>query len=199
MVELRGVDYRAAGTLQRSLDQVGRMSRGEWDGLLGALVRAGLAEMEEAEFEKNGEVLRFRKVKLTEAGKAWRPGSSLELLMSDGVVEGFGGRVAGKAKTRKTAEKGEVVKSAFQKSVPVAPALLSPDGEAVAARLKVWRAAEAKRLGVPAYVVLSDRTLTALAHARPENLKAMLAIDGIGPAKLEKHGAAILEICGGAV
>jgi len=30
-------------------------------------------------------------------------------------------------------------------------------------------------------------------------LKGMLAIDGIGPAKMEKYGEAILEICGRAV
>jgi hypothetical protein len=39
--ELRGVDYKAAGTLQKSLDLVGRISRDEYDGLLGALVQAG--------------------------------------------------------------------------------------------------------------------------------------------------------------
>ena len=76
------------------------------------------------------------------------------------------------------------------------PVRLTAEDEAVVARLKEWRSAEAKRLGVPAYVVLHDRTLAALAQARPGNLKAMLAIDGIGPAKAEKHGAAILEICG---
>jgi superfamily II DNA helicase RecQ len=69
----------------------------------------------------------------------------------------------------------------------------------VEARLKEWRSAEAKRLGVPPFLVLHDRTLKALAQVRPGNLKAMLAIDGIGPAKAEKHGTAILEICGGPV
>jgi ATP-dependent DNA helicase RecQ len=65
----------------------------------------------------------------------------------------------------------------------------------VAARLRAWRAAEAKRLGVPAFVVLHDRTLTALAGARPGSAKELLAIDGIGPAKAEKFGAAILGLC----
>ena len=44
------------------------MSRNEFDGLLDAMVRAGLIEIEEAEFEKDGEVIRFRKVRLTERG-----------------------------------------------------------------------------------------------------------------------------------
>ncbi len=44
-------------------------------------------------------------------------------------------------------------------------------------------------------MVLHDRTLTALAGMRPENQKQMLEIDGIGPAKVEKFGEAILAIC----
>jgi DNA topoisomerase-3/ATP-dependent DNA helicase RecQ len=43
--------------------------------------------------------------------------------------------------------------------------------------------------------VLHDRALTALAGTRPRNPKQLLEIDGIGPAKVEKFGQAILEIC----
>ena len=205
LAELRGVDYKAAGTLQRGVNGADGLSRGEWDGLLGALAQAGLVEMEEAEYEKDGEVRRFRKVMLTEAGSARRPGSALELLLSDGVVEGFGARDAGRNRSRKPSAKAITAKAGPATSIPsVKPgseaaeqARLTPQGEVVQARLKEWRSAEAKRLGVPPFLVLHDRTLTALAQARPENLKAMLAIDGIGPAKAEKHGAAILEICGG--
>lgn len=69
-------------------------------------------------------------------------------------------------------------------------------GEGLAGRIKEWRAAEAKRLRVPAYVVLHDRTITALAEARPRNPRELLGIDGIGPAKVERFGEAILGICG---
>jgi superfamily II DNA helicase RecQ len=74
---------------------------------------------------------------------------------------------------------------------------LSQEGEVLAARLKEWRAGEAKRLRVPAYVVMHDRTLTAVAHARPVNAAQLLEIDGIGPAKVERFGEAILRVCGG--
>jgi len=39
--------------------------------------------------------------------------------------------------------------------------------------------------------------VTALAHARPRNPKELLTIDGIGPAKVEKYGDAILGLCAG--
>ncbi|MGA9668700.1 MAG: ATP-dependent DNA helicase RecQ [Terracidiphilus sp.] len=201
--ELRGVDYKAAGTLQRSVDGTGRMSRGEWDGLLGALSQAGLVAMEEAEYEKDGEVRRYRKVKLTDAGRELRPGWANELLLSDGVVEEFGGRgegtargARGKAVSAKagSAKTGQA-KGARVGEAATAPVRLNEEGEALAARLRLWRATEAKRLGVPAYVLLHDRTLTALAGTRPANVKELLAIDGIGPAKAEKFGATILGLC----
>jgi superfamily II DNA helicase RecQ len=67
----------------------------------------------------------------------------------------------------------------------------------LAAKLKEWRAAEANRLGVPAYFVLQDRTLNALAHARPANPNQLLAIDGIGAAKVERFGEELLRLCSG--
>jgi superfamily II DNA helicase RecQ len=71
--ELRPVNYIAAGTLQRKLDLVGRISRNEFEALLDAMARARLIEIEESSFEKNGEVLRFRKVMLSDAGFNLRP------------------------------------------------------------------------------------------------------------------------------
>ena len=199
--DLRGVDYKAAGTLQRGLELVGRMSRSEYDGLLAAMVQAGLIEMEDAEYEKDGEVRRFRKVRLTEAGRKMRPGTAVELLISDGLVEEFGGRSAPPARVRKPkAAKTEAPKPGVLKAVEsraAVPAPMTSEDEAVAARLKSWRNAEAKRLGVPAYVVMHDRTLNALAQARPRNPNQLLAVDGMGPAKVERFGSAILGICAG--
>ena len=205
--DLRLVDYKAVGNLQRSLDLVGRMSREDFDGLLGAMRQAGLIVIEEAMFEKNGEVLKFRKVRLTEAGREVRGGTALELLISDGIVEEFGGRGQATARARKakvgtkTAISSPVTAPAgrdLDPKVNTPPAAkLTAVEEALAARLKEWRAGEAKRLRVPAYVVLHDRTVKALAQARPANPRQLLTIDGMGPAKVEKYGEAILGICGG--
>ena len=53
------------------------MSRDEFDALLDAMVRAGLIEIEDAEYEKDGEVRRFRKVRLTEAGLEVRASTAM--------------------------------------------------------------------------------------------------------------------------
>ena len=75
------------------------------------------------------------------------------------------------------------------------PVRLSPADEALAAQIRDWRAGEAKRLRVPAYVVMHDRTLAALVQARPKNPRELLLIDGIGPAKVERFGEQILRLC----
>lgn len=60
--------------------------------------------------------------------------------------------------------------------------------------LREWRRREAVRRAVPAYVVLHDRTLVALAAARPATLDALSEIPGIGPAKLEAYGRDLLAL-----
>jgi len=194
---LRGVDYKAAGTLQKSLDLVGRISRDEYDGLLGAMMHARLIEIEESEFEKDGHVLKFRKVRLTDAGREVRPSLPLELLIGDGIVEEFAGNAPAPLRTKKKAQiqEGSAMNVGGKASLTDDPVRLTADGEAVAGRIREWRAAEAKRLKVPAYVVLHDRTLAALAQARPRNPRELLGIDGIGPAKVERFGEEILRLC----
>jgi ATP-dependent DNA helicase RecQ len=66
--------------------------------------------------------------------------------------------------------------------------------ESVLAALKDWRRKEAARREVPAYVVLHDRTLAALAAARPATLDALAEIPGIGPAKLSAYGSNLLSL-----
>jgi RecQ family ATP-dependent DNA helicase len=195
--DLRGVDYKAAGTLQKNLDLVGRINRDEYDGLLAAMVQAKLIEIEEAEFEKDGQVLKFRKVRLSEDGRQMRPEDLPELLIGEGIVDEFAGRgrVTPRTKAAKTAK--PLPAGGDTKAAAAAPRPMTAEGEALAARIREWRAAEAKRLKVPAYVVLHDRTLQALAEACPKNPKELLLIDGIGPAKVERFGEELLRLCAG--
>jgi len=63
-------------------------------------------------------------------------------------------------------------------------------------RLRAWRREEASRRGVPAYVVFHDKTLEAIAAARPATIPSLAEVPGVGPAKLEAYGRAILELVG---
>jgi ATP-dependent DNA helicase RecQ len=71
----------------------------------------------------------------------------------------------------------------------------APYDAGVFAALKQWRRETATALGgVPAYLIFSDRTLRDLARALPADEAALQRVRGVGPAKLERHGAAVLEI-----
>ncbi|MFN2452066.1 MAG: RecQ family ATP-dependent DNA helicase [Candidatus Dormibacteria bacterium] len=61
-------------------------------------------------------------------------------------------------------------------------------------RLRAWRTRQAKTRGVPAYVVLPDRTLAELASRRPVDDAALLTVPGIGPGKLAAYGPELLEL-----
>jgi ATP-dependent DNA helicase UvrD/PcrA len=65
-------------------------------------------------------------------------------------------------------------------------------------RLCEWRARVAGAQRVPAYVVFTDATLTALAERRPIRTEQLIDIAGIGPRKLGLYGEAVLALVNGA-
>ncbi len=60
--------------------------------------------------------------------------------------------------------------------------------------LRAWRKERSGRDAVPAYVVFADKTLRAIAAARPSTLAALRTVEGIGPTKLEMYGEDILAL-----
>lgn len=88
------------------------------------------------------------------------------------------GRSGGAARVRKT----------------TAPDNLAPGDVALFEALRAWRAAVAKELGVPAYIVFGDATLRALAQRRPSSLADLDGVTGIGAKKREAYGEAVLEV-----
>ena len=61
-------------------------------------------------------------------------------------------------------------------------------------KLREWRKAEAAEHKVPPYVIFHDATLLAIASAKPANASELGALSGIGEKKLERFGAAILQL-----
>ncbi|MGM1029634.1 MAG: DNA helicase RecQ [Actinomycetota bacterium] len=60
--------------------------------------------------------------------------------------------------------------------------------------LRSWRAATAKEQAVPAYVVFNDKTLAAIAERKPATMVELSTVSGVGEAKLERYGDAVLEV-----
>ena len=61
-------------------------------------------------------------------------------------------------------------------------------------KLRAWRAKRAKEDNVPAYVVMHDATLRAIAQAMPDSIDDMYGISGLGEKRIERFGDEILEL-----
>jgi ATP-dependent DNA helicase RecQ len=85
------------------------------------------------------------------------------------------------------------------RGVPTLPIVAASEEAAVVddalfQRLRALRRALADGEGVPAYIVFSDAVLTRMAATRPSDEAGLLAIPGVGPAKLARYGAAFLRV-----
>ena len=94
------------------------------------------------------------------------------------------------------AQAGKPKAAAKRPGAAVAAAGLDPAAERLWQRLREWRAAIAREHGVPAYVVFHDATLAELARVCPQTEAALGQISGVGTRKLERYGAALLELLG---
>ncbi len=70
---------------------------------------------------------------------------------------------------------------------------LPPEASARFDALRRWRGELARAQGVPAYVIFTDATLRAIALEVPADLAALATIGGVGVAKLERYGDAVLS------
>jgi ATP-dependent DNA helicase RecQ len=80
---------------------------------------------------------------------------------------------------------------------PAAKALVSEEDAPLLSALKARRRALAEAARVPAYVIFTDRTLIEMAETKPQSLDEMARISGVGATKLERYGAAFLEVVTG--
>ena len=62
--------------------------------------------------------------------------------------------------------------------------------------LKQWRLSRAREQKLPAYCIVTDATLIALAEQLPTDESGLLGISGIGRVKINKYGEDLLEILG---
>ena len=60
--------------------------------------------------------------------------------------------------------------------------------------LRAWRRETAAEQGVPPYVIFHDRTLAEIALFRPATLSDLAVIGGVGQAKLDHYGQAVLKV-----
>ena len=184
---------RSIGQLHTQLCSKNGMDRDSFEELMSAMARAGLVRLVESVFEKDGRQIPFRKASLTRDGGDVDEDTPIEL-----SIRGMA-TVAGASKSRRKKSATPVKKKARRKprqSVPDNFEIRSDEAadSKPAALLKEWRRAQAKKLGVPSFRVMSDRVLLAIAEDQPGTLAELLAIPGIGLKTVEKYGAQIYRI-----
>jgi superfamily II DNA helicase RecQ len=174
LAELRSGGTRATGRLHSELYPGNELIRNAFEEVLGGMARAGLVRMSDASFEKDGKTIPFRKVSLTREGQSFEEGTPIDFVMKE----------TGKAAKR----------NRKKKSVVPAPKPSAPVDARVEKALRAWRLEEARRRGVPAFRILTDRALREIAVTHPSTADELLDIPGIGMSTVEKYGASIYRI-----
>lgn len=121
-------------------------------------------------------------LKITEAGRKVLFGKERAPLVVIKREEGYGKK--GYAKENKTVS-----------PVPLfTPTVFEDEDEGLFEALRQLRKKLADQLAIPAYIVLSDKTLHLLALKKPSNIEAFGEISGIGEFKKEKYGKDFLAV-----
>jgi RecQ family ATP-dependent DNA helicase len=185
---LRPVQGMSTGKLHKQLFPHEQMERDEFEALLVAMARGGYAAFEDAEFEKDGRMIAYRKVSLTDAGEDISSATRLNLFLPDARAE------------REAAPRSRGKSKAASKAAPAlidVEVVYSPQEAELEKKLRAWRNEEAKKNGFPAFRIFGDKTLRGIVLERPRTMDDLLRVDGIGPEKASRFGESICAICAG--
>ncbi|NRA64128.1 MAG: ATP-dependent DNA helicase RecQ [Pseudobacteriovorax sp.] len=154
-------------------------SRGIFDSLLEVLIRNGFAKVEPKSFETNeGRSITYEAV----LAKNTLLQVDIESLMIQELnIKG----------AKKSTRKSEPLTKRLKKQTKF---ITDHVDEELFEKLRAWRLKESKRSKVAAYVVLSNKTLSAIASSRPRNEDDLLDIPGFGPRKSEKYGRQLIDL-----
>jgi DNA topoisomerase III len=197
---LRSNNGRTTGKLHAEVCPHGEMTRDAFEEILGAMARANFLRLAHAVFEKDGKSIPYRKATLTADGETLEQIVPGDLLMKDAAQAATKARKGRKKKAAAPSHRKASIKpAAVATPAPPRPAdrpKLLPDSR-LEETLRLWRLAEAKRRGVPAFRIFSDQVLKAVAAGRPATAAELLAIPGIGIGTVEKYGAQLYRLLHG--
>jgi ATP-dependent DNA helicase RecQ len=171
---------RELGHQQLSVYGIGKeLDRGQWRSLFRQLTAQGYLVSDEASHGglRLGESAKVKPLLRGEAGLALR-------LAPPAKERRRGGAAAGSGSGSGSGSVGGSGSGALPENV---------DASLLAA-LKAWRLQQARDQAVPPYVVFHDRTLMEIAARLPADLDALSQVSGVGAAKLERYGQAVLQV-----
>jgi DNA topoisomerase-3 len=174
----------STGKLYRDYAQPLDLPRRDYDDLIHVLAESGFLTLESASFVKDGETIEYKTVALSQPADRihWE-----ELQRTTVRLDRSAGRASSSASPRR--RQGASARSSREEGPDAADI-----DQTLLETLKLWRKAESKKRKVPAYRILSDRSLEALAAQKPCDRTRLLEVHGIGEAKLELYGDSLLHL-----
>lgn len=167
-------DGMSTGKLWQAAGEPRKVDRTSLERLLKSLARAGVIVLEDTSFEKDGKRIPFTKARLLK-----RPSGPLQ------VWNGSEAPNAAKAPRRRSARRS-APPTALADGVSASPEVVEA--------LRQLRLAAARQRRIPAFRILSDAALQALAAARPSSLEEMLQVRGVGTKFVERYGKDALAL-----
>lgn len=107
---------------------------------------------------------------------------------------GFAAAPVATRRGRKGAAKGSGRRGRKSRKSGVALPAAGPSA-ALVATLRAWRLLESKKKRVPAFRVLTNRALVAIAEARPHSAAALRDVKGVGPKLLKSYASVLVGLC----
>jgi RecQ family ATP-dependent DNA helicase len=189
---------QSTGKLYKEVFPREEVSRTGFEDMLSALASAGMVEIEDTSFEKDGRTIPFRRTSLTLRGENAEENDGIEDALSNVRFRSERPAAAKRKRERILVRDPYRAASTQEKIVPrkhVSNEPLSTEAALCEEQLRAWRLSESKRLGLPPFFIFGDKTMRAIAMERPRTLSDLLTVPGIGSAKADKFGADICAIC----
>ena len=182
---LSALDKRSTSTGKLFTDLHLMKDRKDFDTLLDALARAGLVNLVNDTFRNpEGRDITYKKASITHEGREPDDATLDTVWIRGSLADASSIKKKSSSKSRGT-------------TPPVEKQPLNPEAEQLFEKLRSWRTEVAKPTKTPAFMILADAVMRAIANHGPKNLSDLNAISGMGPAKVDRYGAAILAVCRG--
>ncbi|MDB9822731.1 ATP-dependent DNA helicase [Deltaproteobacteria bacterium] len=156
--------------------------RSDFESLLRSLVNADLINISEHIFEKDGREIHYKKAELTNKGYSFSPEHIPSIVVTtSGVLK----KTTGKKLSTKKRDSRKVIR---------------PSGKGMSenlelySRLKEWRLSKAKKRGLPAFRIFTNKVLDNLSSDMPTTHDELLMVNGVGPYFSQQYGNEIIRI-----
>ena len=159
--------------------------RSDFENLLRSLMAAGLIALTEHSFEKGGKIIHYRKAELTKEGRGFGP-EHIQALAITSLPTIQKEKRKGSSPTGKV-HSGKVIRR---------PGGADGSGEnsELYDALRLWRMEAARRKGVPAFRIFTNKVLDNLVADRPMSYDELYMVQGVGPYFVKSYGKEIVRI-----